>query len=220
MNQNSFTWNKFRLSWFIMNSTLSHSTHFRATCNFNSDGLVTTDYLRAKTTELNILLLKGGPCVTLEYINIRGHDCHNCSVWMTQEPNGWPLHIDSHYAADHCSFKSAKNGSIGGWGEDNFGFYLTVNPLHRCSSGNHSTTQWWFGEQWPFPSQQMEYFNSLCNKLMILVFFFFVTYVEKPFLSATFLLTTKGRRLYTIIPNEEGITIAFNALPFFHKRGL
>ena len=39
---------------------LSNTTHFRATCNFNTDGLVTTDYLRAKTTDLNILLLNNG----------------------------------------------------------------------------------------------------------------------------------------------------------------
>ena len=146
VNQNSFKWNKFRLSKLIMNSTLSHSTHFRATCNFNTDGLVTTDYLRAKTTDLNILLLNGAPCVTLQYINIRGHDCYNCSVWMTQEATGH-LHTDSYYGGDHCPFKGAKSGSIGGGGEDNFGYYDTVNPLHRCSSGNNSTTQWWCGEQ-------------------------------------------------------------------------
>ena len=148
VNQNSFTWNKFRLSLLIMNSTLSHSTHVRATCNFYIDGLVTTDYLRAKTTELNILLLKGAPCVTLEYINIRGHEGYNVSVWMAQDPQKYHLHIDSHFAAGaSCLFKSATNSSIGGAGEDNFGFYLTVNPLHRCSSGDNSTTQWWFGEQ-------------------------------------------------------------------------
>ena len=175
MNQNSFTWNKFRLSWMTMNSTLSHSTHFRATCNFNTDGLVKTDYLRAKTTELNILLLKGGACVTSEYINIRGYDCHNCLVYMIQHPT-WHLHTDSHYGGSNCQFKSAQNGSIGGGGEDNFGYYGVVNPLHRCSSRNNSTTQWWFGEQWPFPSQQIEHFNPLCQAL---VTSFFVSYVKK-----------------------------------------
>ena len=129
-----------------MNSTLSHSTHFRATCNFNTDGLLKRDYLRAKTTELNILLLKDGACVTSEYINIRGHDCHNCSVYMIQNSFSH-LHIDSHYGAPNCHFKSAQNGSIGGGGEDNFGYYGVFNPLHRCSSGDNSTTQWWFGEQ-------------------------------------------------------------------------
>ncbi|XP_015766444.1 PREDICTED: uncharacterized protein LOC107345255 [Acropora digitifera] len=145
VNQNSFKWNKFRLSLPIMNSTLSHSTHLRATCNFNTDGLVTTDYLRAKTTELNILLLKSYKCVTFEYINIRGYEAYNPSVSMIQVHEH--LHTDSHKGGIHCSFDSAKNGSIGGSGEDNFGLYGTVNHLHRCSSGNSSTTQWWFGEQ-------------------------------------------------------------------------
>ncbi|XP_067026106.1 uncharacterized protein [Acropora muricata] len=145
VSQNSFKWNKFRLSLPIMNSTLSHSTHVRATCNFNTDGLVTTDYLRGKTTELNILLLKVGTCVTLEYINIRGHEGYNSSVMMNQEH--WHLHTDSYDGGDVCPFNGAKNGSIGGKGEDNFGYYYTVNRLHRCSSGDDSTTQWWFGEQ-------------------------------------------------------------------------
>ncbi|XP_067026115.1 uncharacterized protein [Acropora muricata] len=101
VNQNFFKWNKFRLSLPIMNSTLRHSTPFRATCNFNTDGLVTTDYLRGKTTELNILLLKGKLCVTLEYINIRGYQGYNSSVMMTQEI--WHLHTDITNPSHRCS---------------------------------------------------------------------------------------------------------------------
>ena len=147
VNQNSFTWNKFRLLLPIMKSTLSHSTHVRATCNFNTDGLLTTDYLRAKTTELNILLLNGRPYVTLEYINIRGFECYNCSVWMAQNSESH-LHTDSQNGGRYCRFKSAKSGSIV-WeaGEDNFGYYGVINPLHTCSSGYNSTTKWWLGEQ-------------------------------------------------------------------------
>ena len=72
VNLNSFKWSNFRLSKLIMNSTLSHSTHFRATCNININGLVTTDYLRAKTTDLNIVLLNSEPCVKMEYLDIKG----------------------------------------------------------------------------------------------------------------------------------------------------
>ena len=147
VNQDSFKWNMFRLSLPIMNSTLSHSTHFRATCNFNTDGLVTRDYLRGKTTDFNILLLKKDSCEKMEYINIRDYDCYNCTARMTQQ--NWHLHCDSFYVRD-CQFTSASNGSVMGTnagGEDNFGFYETINSIHRCSSGNDSTTQWWFGEQ-------------------------------------------------------------------------
>ena len=94
LNENSFKWNKFRLSRPKMNSTLSHSSHFRATCNFNTDGLVTTDYLGAKTTDLNILLLNKDSCVKMEYINIRGYDCDNCTAKMTKIIH-WHLHFNS-----------------------------------------------------------------------------------------------------------------------------
>jgi len=65
---------------------------------------------------------------------------------MTQKIS-WHIHCDSYYV-DHCQFTSARNGAVKSpGGEDNFGFYQTINSLHRCSSGDNATTQWWFGEQ-------------------------------------------------------------------------
>ena len=132
-----------------MNSTLSHSTHFRATCNFNTDGLVTKDYLRSKTTDFNILVLKkNDSCEKVEYINIRGYDCYNCTAKMTQKIS-WHIHGDSYYV-DSCQFTSARNGAVKlPGGEDKFGFYGIINRSHRCTTKNtgNSTTQWWFGEQ-------------------------------------------------------------------------
>ena len=106
VSQNSFKWNKFRLSKMIMNSTLSHSTHFRATCNFNTDGLVTTDYLRVKTFDLNILQLNSYPCVKMEYINIRGYHCHDCMAQMFQGIN-WHLHTVVMSSCNHVRNESA-----------------------------------------------------------------------------------------------------------------
>ena len=146
VNQNSFKWNKFRLSLRIMNSRLSHSTHFRATCNFNTDRRDTTDYLRGKTADFNILLLKNDSCEKMEYINIRGYDCYNCTAKMSQKISRH-IHCDSYYV-DPCQFTSARYSAVkSAGGEDNFGFYETINSQHRCSSGNDSTTQWWFGEE-------------------------------------------------------------------------
>ena len=147
LNQNSFKWNKFRLSLPIMNSTLSHSTHFRATCKFDTDRLVTRDYLRGKTTELNILLLvKKDSCTKLEYINTRGYHCSNCTAKMIQRSR-WHLHFDAYYV-EPCQFTSAKKTAVPPpGGEDNFGFYGTINRSHRCTSNDNATTQWWFGEQ-------------------------------------------------------------------------
>ena len=81
----------------------------------------------------------------MEYINIRGYDCYDCTVVMAQNIN-FHLHTDS--SLKFCQFKSASNGSVkSGGGEDNFGYYYTINPSHRCTSGDNATTQWWFGEQ-------------------------------------------------------------------------
>ena len=82
----------------------------------------------------------------MEYINIRGYDCYDCTATMIQRINYCHLHTDS--SLKSCEFKSASNGSVkSGEGEDNFGYYNTINPLHRCTSGYNATTQWWFGEQ-------------------------------------------------------------------------
>ena len=101
--------------------------------------------LRGKTTDFNILLLKKDLCEKMEYINIRGYDCYNCTAKMTQKIS-WHIHCDSYHYS--CQFTSASNGAIKSpGGEDNFGFYETINSIHRCTSENDSTTQWWFGEQ-------------------------------------------------------------------------
>ena len=146
MNENCFKWNKFRLSLPIMKSTLSHSTHFRETCNFNTDRLVLTDYLRAKTTDLNILqlIIISAPCVKMEYINIRGYDCYDCMALIGQAIS-FHLHTDSSDTVKFCQFKSARNSYVAS--KDNFGYCGIVNPLHRCTSGENATTQWWFREQ-------------------------------------------------------------------------
>ena len=96
VNQNSFKWNKFRLSLPIVNSSLSHSTHLRATCKFNTDGLVTKDYFRNKKPDLNILQLKGTPCLKVECINFRGYDCYNCTAKMSQTGT-WHFHTTLYY---------------------------------------------------------------------------------------------------------------------------
>jgi len=61
-----------------------------------------------------------------------------------------------------------------------------------------------------FPFQQTEHFKALCKTLASS---FLGVMLKNPFLSANFLLSTKGRRLYTIIPKEGGIAIARNSFP-------
>ena len=57
--------------------------------------MVTTDYLRAKTAYLNILQLDSSPRVKMEYINIRGYDCYNCTA-LTAQKIEQHLHTDSY----------------------------------------------------------------------------------------------------------------------------
>ena len=51
-----------------------HSTHWRATCRYNTDGTVYTDYLRASLEDFDIIRdvpLKEDTCRPYEYVNIR-----------------------------------------------------------------------------------------------------------------------------------------------------
>ena len=148
VNQNSFTWNKFRLSWSWMNFIASHSTHVRATCNFNTDGLNYTDYLRAKLSDSNVMSLNFDNCKRYEYINIRGYNCHNCTAHFVQRDN-WHAHVDSYHGSQRgCQFSCPFAGAVKmKGGEDNFGWYESINHVHRCSASANSTRQWWIGEQ-------------------------------------------------------------------------
>ena len=107
----------------------------------------TKGYLRAKTTDRDraILLLNSAPCVKMEYINIGGYDCYNCTAKMSQTSH-WHLQTTSHNVRP-CQFTSPRNGSVASsGGNGNFGFYKAINPLHRCPSGYNAATQWWFEE--------------------------------------------------------------------------
>lgn len=131
-----------------MDMIANRSTHFRATCNFNTDGLIYIDYLRAKFIDIDVVHLKFDGCKKYEYINIRGYGCENCTFDFVQQDR-WHPHVDSyHGSSDGCELTSPLTGAVARpEGEDNFGYYDTVNPVHRCSSSPDSTTQWWFGEK-------------------------------------------------------------------------
>ncbi|XP_068676476.1 uncharacterized protein [Montipora foliosa] len=147
VNQDNFDWNRFRLSKSRMNITAIQSSHLRVTCNFNIDGLNYTDYLRARLSEIDIINLKSIGCKEHEYINIRGYSCYNCTTHFHQGRN-FHAHIDSYNTPrEECNAYFPDSVAEGG-GEDNFGLYDAVNPLHRCSSNGNSTTQWWVGARY------------------------------------------------------------------------
>ena len=147
VNQEVFIRNKFHLSLSRMHKIASHSTHVRATCNFNTEELKFTDYLRAKLTDINVIRFRLNACRRFEYINIRGYDCHNCTAYLYQA-DYWHVHADSYHGSQKGCQRNFPGAVISPDGEDNFGVYQTVNAVHRCSSRVDSTTQWWIGERY------------------------------------------------------------------------
>ena len=142
VNENSLNWKLYRLNLVRTKSLKDHSTHWRATCNYPTDGVDFRDYLRGNFKDFNVFDFEGqGTCKKVEYINIRGHWGLHLSAPFWQSKT-IPLHTDSS-ASTNCDFKAAKTGAVSD--EDNFGRYATINSKFRCTQGTHSTTQWWFG---------------------------------------------------------------------------
>ena len=76
-----------------------HSTHWRATCRYNTDGTVYTDYLRASLEDFDIIRdipLKADTCRPYEYVNIRGNECVNCTALTGYKKGSYPLHGSRH----------------------------------------------------------------------------------------------------------------------------
>ncbi|XP_078375856.1 uncharacterized protein LOC144659315 [Oculina patagonica] len=142
INQGMPEWNSYRLSMSRMKSIRDVSTHWRATCNFPTDGVDYRDYWRVSLESLDLLVEPNstGFCLLTEFVNVRGDECYNCTVLIGYGFYGCALHMDSHFGPDQgCDF----GGGI--FDEDNFGFYQTQNPAFRCTSSMSSTTQFWLG---------------------------------------------------------------------------
>ena len=142
VNEHSPNWNIYRMSLSQMTHLKSQSTHWRATCSFPSYKVDYTDYVRAKFTDFDIMTFLGeGICKKVEYVNIRGHECAQCTTRWWQQNNVWAPHIDSSHTG--CQFVPTQ-GSVST--ENNFGYYTEAyNGKFRCSAIARSTTNWWFG---------------------------------------------------------------------------
>ena len=135
-------WNAYRLSLSHMQSVANGSTHLRATCNFPDDGLVYTDYARAKLEGHDLFGYWYGQCREYELLNIRGNQCQNCTA-RTWLPENEAWHLTSSDPGS-CQF-DGRSGAVGS--EQNFGRYAPdrINPAFRCTSYPNSTTQHWIG---------------------------------------------------------------------------
>ena len=120
-----------------------HSTHWRATCRYNTDGTVYTDYLRASLEDFDIIRdipTVAGSCRKYELVNIRGNECVNCTAATWYQKGVWPFHMDSSIRLG-CDFDGSQTDVAVG----NFGLYIVVNPKFRCTSGSNAMTQFWIG---------------------------------------------------------------------------
>ena len=143
LNEHSPNWNLYRMSLAQMTHLKSQSTHWRATCSFPVYKVDYTDYVRGKFADFDILTFSGyGICKKVEYVNIRGHQCAQCTSRWWQDYRT-ALHIDSSHTG--CQFVPIQ-GSVSS--ENNFGHYSSssvINKKFRCGAGPLSTTNWWFG---------------------------------------------------------------------------
>jgi hypothetical protein len=146
VDENTPRWDAYRLSKPRMQSIQNESSKFRMTCKYDTDGVVFRDYLQVANDQMDIItFVKGGVCIFVEWINIRGQECKNCTAFLYQGGHDKdPLHRNSYYT-ENCEFAPNMSLYCSRAGEDNFGLYVCVNTAHRCSSSQSATTQTWFG---------------------------------------------------------------------------
>ena len=141
VNDKSPNWNLYRMSFKQMNFLRAQSTHWRVTCSFQDTPDIYSDYARANFVDFDVLMFTGyDVCKKMEYVNIRGHQCVDCTATWFAVNKTLAVHVDSSFSS--CQFVPS-TGSLNS--EDNFGFYGVSSANFRCSSNPKATTNWWFG---------------------------------------------------------------------------
>ena len=138
-------WFAYRMSLTPMNNLKQQSTHWRITCDFQNKPVdIHRDYALASFTNFDLMTFTGGiVCKLMDYINVRGHLCADCTAgWyaFAHFNGGEAVHLDS--SVTGCQFAPG-GGSVNS--EDNFGLYLYTNKKFRCTSSPGATTNFWFG---------------------------------------------------------------------------
>ena len=142
--ESTINWSAYRLSLSRMQSVAASSTHLRATCNLPDDGLVYTDYARAKLEGHDLFGQWYTQCRKYEYLNIRDIDCHECTAGTWQLNEMWHVNSERNVIEAGCEY----NGEAGAVPEEqNFGLYVYVNVNFRCTWGQNSSTQHWIGSR-------------------------------------------------------------------------
>ena len=146
VNEEIPNWEIYRQTLARMTNIRKHSTHWRATCNFQLRAgiIIYKDYLRGKFSDFDIMLREAvGWCQRVEYINILGNAGGSGTTVRFWQYSGVFLHIDSEDTG--CEFIPPPYRT-GLRAVDYFGYYGDeLNPEFTCSRNASSTTQWWFG---------------------------------------------------------------------------
>ena len=97
-NTDAPNWQLYRLSLRRMRAVRDDSKEWHFTCNYDTESWQLRDSMHGSFADTNILsydLAKAGTdCRKVKYVNIRGNQCHDCHVGMTQEA-GAVLHVKS-----------------------------------------------------------------------------------------------------------------------------
>ena len=121
-----------------MNDLKKQSTHWRVTCDFQTKPVdIYRDYAVAiRFKNFDVMTFEGGNvCKLMKYINVRGHQCAECTTAWYAYVNRESVHLDSTSTA--CQF-TPRGGAV--FSEDNFGLYLFKNTKFRCTSSPDATT--------------------------------------------------------------------------------
>ena len=159
INARNANWQLFRLPKNVSTDIASLSTFWRATCSYAKYGVDFRDYIRVRLSIMNPLIFKGyffvpNPCLTVDYIDIRGTNCIGCTQSFFQSKNQ-PLHIKPRNSrlARNCTFDSTgieyACSEKPGCYANIFGLYLKCcsDPETRCGENSKSTTEFWFGAE-------------------------------------------------------------------------
>ncbi|XP_028406479.1 uncharacterized protein LOC114528967 [Dendronephthya gigantea] len=145
--ENPDNWQDYRLSKARFNSIQKNSTHFRMTCNYDSQSIEDmVDYVRLKTSVVDFLTYNidntDQKCILVEYLNIRGGSCADCTLAMVQTST-WNIFTSPNRNALYSCDWQYPNGHPEC--EENLGGYECWNTEYRCTSSSSSTTNTWYG---------------------------------------------------------------------------
>ncbi|XP_032241108.1 uncharacterized protein LOC116619897 [Nematostella vectensis] len=146
-NQDNPNWSQYRLSLPRMEALQNVSTHWRVTCSFPHAGVDYTDYLRGNFSFADPVHVYGpyldpSACRLIEFVNIRGVTRKHIMVPLYQVDGIFELCTES--STPGCNNEwTPIAGAV--FSEDNFGYYMFSNTKFRCTNGQDSSTNMWFG---------------------------------------------------------------------------